>query len=195
MDVIQEHRFESRGIQKMKLKQFFPTLCVVFIVFLLSSCNAGGDSAPSSAGNPAEGIQVEGETVDINSGKYGLDEVEEIFCEGFDYCSTDAQKWHIYDSSELSDKIIESRKDSGELIIERSIGIVTDIKKDKASGIVINAFNPKYNYIGYSAVVNAKDLHRGTMLVTYLVYNPKTNYIDDIVERYDYVINRDFEVR
>ena len=30
-------------------------------------------------------------------------------------------------------------------------------------------------------------------MITYLMYNPETDYEDDIIERYDYVLDRNFE--
>ena len=33
----------------------------------------------------------------------------------------------------------------------------------------------------------------GTIILTYLVYNPNTTYTDDIIERYDFCLDREFE--
>ena len=40
-------------------------------------------------------------------------------------------------------------------------------------------------YISYKGI----DCHKGDRIRTYLAYNPFTNYTDDVIERWDYVIN------
>lgn len=34
----------------------------------------------------------------------------------------------------------------------------------------------------------------GTVFLSYMVYNPDNNYIDDIMERYDFILDRGLEV-
>jgi len=33
----------------------------------------------------------------------------------------------------------------------------------------------------------------GDTILTYFIYNPDTNYMDDILERFDYVIDREVD--
>lgn len=83
----------------------------------------------------------------------------------------------VYDSSDLTEDILANRQ--GKLIIEKCVGTVTDNEKN---GIIQNA-DSDYNYISYTNV----DCAKGDTITTYLIYNPKTNYTDDVIERFDYV--------
>lgn len=83
----------------------------------------------------------------------------------------------LYDSSDLTEDILANRQ--GKLIIEKCVGTVTD---DEKNGIIQNA-DSDYNYISYEDVNCAK----GDTVITYLIYNPGTNYTDDVIERFDYV--------
>lgn len=92
----------------------------------------------------------------------------------------------IYNSEELSPDMIESR-DRDEVIVERCYGIVTNDNKD---GLVIHPYDEDYGYISYC---RCDGVQKGTLMLTYLVYNPKTTYLDDIKERYDCVVSHDME--
>lgn len=83
----------------------------------------------------------------------------------------------VYDSSELTEDILVNRQ--GKLIIEKCVGTVTD---DEKNGAIQNA-DSDYNYISYADV----DCTKGDTVTTYLIYNPETNYTDDVIERFDYV--------
>ena len=87
----------------------------------------------------------------------------------------------VYDSSELTEDILANRQ--GKLIIEKCVGTVLD---DEKNGAIQNA-DSDYNYISYADV---DDCAKGDTIITYLIYNPKTNYTDDVVERFDFVKNR-----
>ena len=84
----------------------------------------------------------------------------------------------IIDSSELSNEELENR--NGKLIIERVIGVVDDA--ETGAGHVLNNEN---FYISYKRV---DGISNGNVICSYFVYNPDTNYIDDIIMRFDYVI-------
>lgn len=100
-----------------------------------------------------------------------------------------ADKVFIYDADKLTEEILKNRQ--GTLIIERCIGIVTNI--ECGDGQILNYDNERY-YIAYSKDLCEKySLRDGTILVSYMVYSPSNNYIDDIMERYDYVICREYE--
>lgn len=83
----------------------------------------------------------------------------------------------VYDSSELTEDILANRQ--GKLIIEKCVGTVTD---DEKNGAIQNA-DSDYNYISYADV----DCAKGDTVTTYLIYNPKTNYTDDVINRIDFV--------
>lgn len=79
----------------------------------------------------------------------------------------------LYDSSELTEDILVNRQ--GKLIIEKCVGTVTD---DEKNGSLEDG-----SYISYESV----DCTKGDTITTYLIYNPETNYTDDVIERFDYV--------
>ena len=79
----------------------------------------------------------------------------------------------VYDSSDLTEDVLANRQ--GRLIIEKCIGTVTDNEK--------NGSLEDGSYISYADV----DCAKGDTITTYLIYNPETNYTDDVVERFDYV--------
>ena len=79
----------------------------------------------------------------------------------------------VYDSSDLTEDILANRQ--GKLIIEKCVGTVTD---DEKNGSLEDG-----SYISYVNINCAK----GDTVTTYLIYNPNTNYIDDVVDRFDFV--------
>lgn len=79
----------------------------------------------------------------------------------------------VYDSSELTEDILANRQ--GKLIIEKCIGTVID---DEKNGSLEDG-----SYISYADV----DCTKGDTVTTYLIYNPKTNYTDDVINRIDFV--------
>ena len=79
----------------------------------------------------------------------------------------------VYDSSELTEDILANRQ--GKLIIEKCVGKVTD---DEKNGSLEDG-----SYISYENV----DCIKGNTIVTYLIYNPNTNYTDDVIDRIDFV--------
>lgn len=56
---------------------------------------------------------------------------------------------------------------------------------DKKDGEIIT--DSPYNYTSYR---DADNVYRGDLVKTYLIYNPNSNYEDDIVDRIDNVIGR-----
>lgn len=86
----------------------------------------------------------------------------------------------IYDSSEITTEVLENR--NGMILIERCIGTVDN--GQTGAGTVTNS-DDDYNYIGYEP----ERFDDGNTILTYLVYNPENNYIDDIMDRYDFVIS------
>lgn len=97
------------------------------------------------------------------------------------YCFADSLALiEVVDSPDLTDEMLESR--NGKLLIERVIGEVLD---DKGNGMVYGV-DPDYNYISYRYVEGA---NKGDVVCSYFVYNPDSNGVDDVVARYDYVID------
>lgn len=85
-----------------------------------------------------------------------------------------------YNTEDLTYDILANR--NGDIIIEKMIGTVVDKKGNgKLYGM------GKYNYISYKGV---KGIRKGDVILTICIYNPKNNYEDDIVERFDYIIDR-----
>ena len=87
-----------------------------------------------------------------------------------------------YWCEDLTGEILEKRGD--DIIIEKIVGTVINNKLD---GRIMNAANPKYNYISYRSVKGAK---KGDTILTICIYNPGNSYCDDIEVRYDYIIDR-----
>lgn len=91
----------------------------------------------------------------------------------------------IYDTPELMGSDILSNR-NGKLIIEQCVGIVTN--KETGDGKILGL--EENDYICYSRVKGIRD---GSIVLTYFIYNPETNYIDDIIYRYDCVIDHSHE--
>ncbi len=94
----------------------------------------------------------------------------------------DMEPIRIIDSADLTMEMLQNRK--GTIIIEKTIGVVND---KEGNGKVLNCANPDYDYIGYRSVPNA-DI--GDVILTYFVYNPDNNIEDDIMERFDFIIDK-----
>ena len=81
-----------------------------------------------------------------------------------------------YEAEELTADILNNR--NGSLIIEKCIGRVTS---ENGDGEILNG----NGYISYAGI-NAK---KGNVILTYFVYNPDSNFEDDIISRFDYIID------
>ncbi len=81
------------------------------------------------------------------------------------------------------DKLTENRNSKKHHImyIERIIGKVTDNEKN---GTVLNPPEDGGYYISYASVDGAR---KGDLIITYCVYNPYTNWDDDVIERWDFI--------
>jgi hypothetical protein len=85
----------------------------------------------------------------------------------------------IVNSYDLTIEELQSR--NGKLIIEKVIGQVDNF----VTGAGHQLDNPDY-YISYKGV---DGISNGNIICTYFIYNPENNYEDDIVYRYDYIID------
>lgn len=87
----------------------------------------------------------------------------------------------VIDCNDLTEEMLTTRADHNVMYIERIIGKVTDNAKN---GKILNPpVNGGY-YISYASI---KDARKGDLIVTYCVYNPYSNYEDDVIERWDFI--------
>jgi hypothetical protein len=89
----------------------------------------------------------------------------------------------IIDTQDLTLEDLENR--NGKLIIERVIGIVEDA--ETGDGRCFNG-EEYYNYISYKGTPG---ISNGDIICSYMIYNPDNNYEDDIIMRFDYIIDRE----
>lgn len=148
----------------------FICVSVVFIVFLLS---AVGCYEPSS--NKATVFNINGHYRKIENGL-----IDKLVDEGL-------TNYTVCDSSELTEKILGNRV--GKTIIERCFSLITSEAGDAQ---ILNSADPDFSYISYRSYTE-KEIREGTVMLSFMVYNPENNYTDDITERYDFVLTREFE--
>ena len=89
----------------------------------------------------------------------------------------------VIDCDKLTENMLTHRSNKKRHImyIERIIGKVTDNKKN---GKIINPPKDGGYYISYTSVKGAR---KGDTIITYCVYNPYSNYDDDVIERWDFI--------
>ena len=89
----------------------------------------------------------------------------------------------VIDCNDLTEKMLTHRSSKKRHImyIERIIGTVTDNKKN---GKILNPPVDGGYYISYASVKGAR---KGDTIITYCVYNPFSNYDDDVIERWDFI--------
>lgn len=86
----------------------------------------------------------------------------------------DFGKIKVYGTDELPEKNVR-----GITVVERSVGICLD---DDGNGMILDTKNREFDYISYRNL----GIEKGEVIVTYCVYNPETEEIeDDILDRYD----------
>lgn len=100
--------------------------------------------------------------------------------EFYDNMIANANTIEIYDTSELTNEIMNNR--DGKIIVEKIIGKVVNQELD---GEILNV-GKNENYINYERVEGAK---KGDVIVTYFIYNPFTNEQDDVLTRLDFIID------
>ena len=87
----------------------------------------------------------------------------------------------VIDCNDLTEEMLITRADHNIMYIERIIGKVTDNAKN---GKVLNPPIDGGYYISYASV---EDAEIGDTIITYCVYNPYTNWDDDVIERLDFI--------
>ena len=87
----------------------------------------------------------------------------------------------VIDCNDLTEEMLTTRAEHNVMYIERIIGKVTDNEKN---GTVLNPPEDGGYYISYASV---EDARKGDLIITYCVYNPFSNYDDDVIERWDFI--------
>ena len=87
----------------------------------------------------------------------------------------------VIDCNDLTEEMLTTRTEHNVMYIERIIGKVTDNEKN---GTVLNPPEDGGYYISYASV---EDAEIGDVIITYCVYNPYSNYDDDVIERWDFI--------
>ena len=158
-------------------------ICFIALLLMLLVCGCTA-TAPAEVNTPPDETGITLEKC-LKYGDYQWVEIEDLFVE--DVLAKTPYEYELYDASELFAEVLENR--NGLVIVERCIGFVTN--KETGDGRVLNALDENYNYISYRSVT--EDYCDGTVFVSYMIYNPENNYVDDIIERYDFVLSREWE--
>lgn len=87
----------------------------------------------------------------------------------------------VIDCNDLTEEMLTTRTERNIMYIERIIGKVTDNEKN---GTVLNPPEDGGYYISYASV---EDARKGDLIITYCVYNPYSNWDDDVIERWDFI--------
>ena len=87
-----------------------------------------------------------------------------------------------YWNEDLTYEMLRDRGD--DIIVEKILGTVVNKRKD---GKIMNPADPDYDYISYKSVKGAK---KGDTILTVCIYQPGNSYEDDVVCRFDYIIDR-----
>lgn len=96
--------------------------------------------------------------------------------------------FHIYNPDELTPEIWGNRAGTNDLVIERLICEVGDDSR----GRVINTTSDEERYVSYK--YSDLRLVKGTIVITYRLFDPNNNLPDKIYNRYDYLLDRSFEI-
>lgn len=163
------------------MKKFLLLLMALLLLLTVCGCTA---TTPAEVDTPPDETGITLEKC-LKYGDYQWVEIEDLFVE--DVLAKMPYEYELYDASELFAEVLENR--NGLVIVERCIGFVTN--KETGDGRVLNALDENYNYISYRSVT--EDYCDGTVFVSYMIYNPENNYVDDIIERYDFVLSREWE--
>lgn len=90
----------------------------------------------------------------------------------------------IVQCGKLTEKMLTHRKGKNVIYIEVITGQVINNKLD---GKITNKGTFFHSYISYKDVESAR---KGSRIITYCIYNPYTNYEDDIALRLDFVVRK-----
>ena len=136
-------------------------------------------------------VSVYGGETEINH----YEEIEKGFLSALE--ANGLRGYRLVDSSELTTELLENR--NGITVIERCIGMA--INAEAGDGVILNSSANSGWYIACPTdgcyipyKIGDYQMRDGTVFLSYMVYNPDNNYIDDIMERYDFILDRGLEV-
>lgn len=95
----------------------------------------------------------------------------------------------IVEPDSLTGEILEHRSGAGFVLCERVIGVCLD--GNSGDGRILNTKDGFYNYINYTGF--DQPYTDGTIILTYLIYDAESDGVDDIADRFDYVLDREDE--
>lgn len=148
-------------------------LCVAILGVLLMGCGkiSSNNKKTVKSKNTAFSEVLEAEELEAVKDETVLkcEEIEKEIIEEYG-------DFEMFSTSELTGEMLENRMNGDKVIVERTKGFVLD---DELNG------SAEDHYISYRSVEGAQP---GDEIITYLVYNPATRYIDDIIERYDVIV-------
>lgn len=153
-------------------------LCVSILGVLLMGCGklSSNNKKAVKNENTAFSEVLEAEELEVEQPETVKDETT-LKCEEIEKeIIEEYGDFEIFSTSELTSEMLENRMNGNKVIVECTKGIVLD---DELNGSAENY------YISYRSVEGAQP---GDEIITYLVYNPATSYIDDIIERYDIIV-------
>ena len=150
-------------------------ICAAVGLLIFATTNVNNDTADVSTS--MENIANENDYIAIENSF-----IKELHKKGYKNVA-------IYFTDELTNDVLENRTNMDGVVVEKMIGMVA--KGNNGDGIILNTKDTKHNYISYNNM--DFETHEGTIILTYYVYNPETNYLDDVLERYDFVLNREHE--
>ena len=115
--------------------------------------------------------------------------------ESYNETAENLELFKVYDAVDLTEEMLINR--NGDLIIERVYGLVVD---EEGNGRVLmthedieKAHNRDYNGIAeYNYYISYKGtprVEKGDIMLSYFVYNPDSNYSDDTIARFDYIMD------
>ena len=182
---------ENKGVYDMK--KIICMVITIIMVISLAGCGAKGtaENQPINAQKQMAAKSIDEKfTYTINGEQQKITPyypIEDNYV--MNMVEVGYSNFHIYDSRNVTGGMLANRTKSEKIIIERVIAIITN-RNCEGDAKVLNT-NGDYNYISYYGT--DLDYTTGTVMITYLMYNPETDYEDDIIERYDYVLDRNFE--
>lgn len=113
----------------------------------------------------------------------------------YEEITDDLELFKVYNFADLTEETLINR--NGDLIIEKVYGVVVDTEGN--GKILVNdedfkkAHNRDYNgiaeynyYISYKGTEKAQ---QGDIVLSYFIYNPDSNYTDDTMARFDYIMD------
>lgn len=99
---------------------------------------------------------------------------------------SEGEDYAIIDASELTEEILFHRAEGNTLIVER---VISRIGKD-GKGRVINTGGIGADTLSFK--YSSLPLTEGTLVQSYRIYNPNNNKLD-VVNRFDFILSRDFK--